>query len=161
MPFNVLIQLNQSPCPSKDVSLDLFWHTAQFFSCPGPSWNGYMTSVSKGDYSGKVSVNMLLIIDMDPDNLFCICSTLNFIADHQSNLSIALLLNGFHTMMSFAGSIGALIHGSGLQTALECIYGKLTVSSLLSGKAIAKALQAHFLVESSLMKLLLKPFFPW
>ena len=32
--FMVLIQLNQSPIHSKDVSLDLFWHTARFFSSP-------------------------------------------------------------------------------------------------------------------------------
>ena len=34
MSFMVLIQLNQSPIHSKDVSLDLFWHTARFFSSP-------------------------------------------------------------------------------------------------------------------------------
>ena len=62
--------------------------------------------------------------------------------------------------MCFAGSIVALMRGSDLETALECIYGPVTVSHLLSGKAIAKALRAHFLVESSLMTLLLEPFFP-
>ena len=62
-------------------------------------------------------------------------------------------------MMSFAGSFGALMRGSGLETALGCIYNKVTVSHLLSGKAIAKALRAHILLESSLMTLLLKPFF--
>ena len=40
-------------------------------------------------------------------------------------------------MMSFAGSFGALMRGSGLETALGCIYNKVTVSHLLSGKAIA------------------------
>ena len=62
-------------------------------------------------------------------------------------------------MMSFAGNIGTLMHGSGLEVALDCIYDKVTISNLLSGKAIATALEAHFLVESSRMTLLLKLFF--
>ena len=184
MSFKTLIQLNQSPCLSKDVSLDLFWHTARFFPHPRRSWNGHMTSVSKGDYPSEVSVNMLPIIDMDPTNLSCIYSTLNFIAEiskelqttpivsfdqptwlkateivHSSNLSIVLLLGGFHTM-SFAGGIRPLMRGSGSKTAFKCIYGKVTVSHLFSGKAIAKAFREYFLTESSLIKLLLKPLFP-
>ena len=51
-------------------------------------------------------------------------------------------------------------NGSSLETAFEGIYGKVTVSNFLSSKAIAKSLRAHFLVESSLMTLLLKQFFP-
>ena len=62
-------------------------------------------------------------------------------------------------MMSFAGNNGTLMHGSGLEAALDCIYDKVTISHLFSGKAIATALQAHFLVESSRMTLLLKLFF--
>ena len=149
MSFKALIQQNQSPCLTKNVSLDLFWHTARFFPRPRRSWNGHMTSVSKGDYPSKVSVNMFLIIDVDPTNLFCIYSTLNFIADiskelqttpivsfdkpmwlkateilHSSNLSIVLPLGGFHTMMSFARGIRPLMRRSGFKTAFKCIYGK-------------------------------------
>lgn len=70
------------------------------------------------------------------------------------------MLGGFYTMISFAGSIGAFLHGSVLETALEWNYGKVTVSHVLSSKAIAKTLRAHFLVKASLMTLLLKPFLP-
>ena len=53
---------------------------------------------------------------------------------HSSNLSIVLLLGEFHTMMNFARNIGALMPGSGLETALEFIYSKVTVFHLLLGK---------------------------
>ena len=86
MSFKAIIQLNKSACLSKDVSLDLFWHIARFFSRPQPSWNGYMTSASKGNYPGKASVNMLPIIDMNPTNLSCFFSTLNSIADLSKEL---------------------------------------------------------------------------
>ena len=143
-----------------------------------------MTSVSKGDHPGEASVNMPPIIDMDQTNLSCIYCTLNFITDlpkklqktpfvrfdqpfwlkaieivYSSNFSIIFLLGGFDTMMSVAGNIGTLMHGSGLEAALDCIYDKVTISHFLSGKAIATALQAHFLVESFRMTLLLKLFF--
>ena len=51
-----------------------------FLLQPRHSWSGYVTSVSKGDYPDIASANMLPIIDMNPINLSCIYSTLNFIA---------------------------------------------------------------------------------
>ena len=59
---------------------------------------------------------------------------------------IVLSLGGFHTEVSFLGSIGHLIAGSGLQELLELIYVPRVVEQIFSGKAIAKALRAHLLV---------------
>ena len=39
------------------------------------------------------------------------------------SLNIVCRLGGFHTMMSFVGSIGQMMKGSGLSEALETIYG--------------------------------------
>ena len=60
-------------------------------------------------------------------------------------------LGGFHTLMSFVGSIGSVMEGSGLDKALGCIYGKNTVKQMEKGKEIARGLRAHILVESVLM----------
>ena len=75
-------------------------------------------------------------------------------------MSIVLILGGFHTMMSYCGSIGTLMEGSGLAEAHKTCYGDVIMKHIASGKAISKALRAHFLTEAAIMTLLMTPFFP-
>ena len=58
--------------------------------------------------------------------------------------------------MSFFGSVGTLMSGSGLSELLEMSYGSFSVIQMVSGKAVARALRGHILVESTLMIQLLK-----
>ena len=51
-------------------------------------------------------------------------------------------------MMSFLGCIGAVMAGSGLIGLLECYYGSNTISQMLAGKAVNRAVRGHFLVVS-------------
>ena len=48
--------------------------------------------------------------------------------------SVVLRLGGFHLQMSFLGSIGHLMAGSGLQELLETVYAGNSVKHMLSGK---------------------------
>ena len=68
--------------------------------------------------------------------------------------NIVLRLGGFHTEMSFLGSIGHLMAGSGLQDVLESFYASDTVVHMLSGKAIARAIRGHFMVDAVLNALI-------
>ncbi|KAK7100728.1 hypothetical protein V1264_023624 [Littorina saxatilis] len=56
--------------------------------------------------------------------------------------------------MSFLGCIGHLMGGSGLQKLLEFVFAPNAVSHMLSGKAIARAVRGHLLVESVLNALI-------
>ena len=47
-------------------------------------------------------------------------------------------LGGFHTLMSFLGSIGSMMKGSGLEEVLENVYGPNAVKHIISGKAYAR-----------------------
>ena len=58
-------------------------------------------------------------------------------------------------MMSFMGSIGSMMIGSGLEEALETVYGPNAVTHMMSGKAFSKALREHWLVESALVNKLM------
>ena len=60
-------------------------------------------------------------------------------------MNIVLLLCGFRTTMSFTGSVGAIMNGSGLQNAFETIFGENPVKHLLIGKTISKATRSNFL----------------
>ena len=55
-------------------------------------------------------------------------------------MNVVCRLGGFHTLMSFLGSIGSLMAGSGMEEMLEICYASNVVPHLLSGKAIARAL---------------------
>ena len=42
-------------------------------------------------------------------------------------------------MMSFLGSIGCILQGSGLQALLELIYAERSINAMLNGKDISRA----------------------
>ena len=130
---------------------------------------------------------MLPIIDVNPGDISCIISMLIFIikqATEQNitapvltlyqplwiktneikyvkNMSIALILWCFHKVTSYCGSIGTLIEPSGLSEAQKTSFGDVTVKHIASGKAycFSKALRVHFLIEATIMRLLMNPFF--
>ena len=63
-------------------------------------------------------------------------------------------VGAFHADMSFLGSIGHLMAGSGLREVLELIYAPNAVDHIMTGKAIARAVRAHLIVDTALNALL-------
>jgi len=70
--------------------------------------------------------------------------------------NIVCSLGWFHLLMSFLGSIGSVMLGSGLQELMGFVYGADTVKHMLAGKAVAHAIRAHLLIQSALTTLLLQ-----
>ena len=58
--------------------------------------------------------------------------------------------------MSFLGSVGVIMKGSGLEDLLSVVYAENSVMYMLSGKVVSRAIRRHLLVKSSLMSLLLE-----
>ncbi len=167
------------------ANLDLLWKTSILFKSSRPSWSGMMQFVQKGDHPGMSSIMFLPMIDMSPSDATCIYSCLKFLGEHarrhnakpivtfdqplwwkavdivdsepaDSDLkNIVLRLGGFHMEMSFLGSIGHLMSASGLQQILELVYAPNAVIHILTGKAIARAVRGHLLVDAALNGLLL------
>ena len=52
--------------------------------------------------------------------------------------------------MSFLGAIGNVMAGTGLKELFEVIYAEGAVPHMLSGKAIARAIRAHTLIDAVL-----------
>ena len=125
------------------------------------------------------------MIDLDPSDESCLYSTLRFVATQapqydvtpilmfdqllfwkaltviQSQPSdnelkrIVLRLGGLHMQMSFLGSIGDLMAGSGLEELLEVVYAGNTVCHMMSGKAVPRAARGHMLVDAAFNTMLL------
>ena len=179
-PLNELKVENVLP---KYIVYDCLWHISYFLPNPRLSWSGYMSNISTGEYPGKSTISLLPIIDLNPTDMTYIYSTLKFIQsqakelnivtpvitfDQQlyikameivkaTNINMVAKLGGYYLLMSFLGSIGEVMKGSGLEDALEEPYGKSTVPDLISGKAVSRALRGHFLVESALVCQLMVP----
>ena len=143
-----------------------------------------MSSTSVVETCSKSIVSMLPIIDLHATDPTALYSLLLFL-DEQSRklgtgtpvvtfdqqlyikayeivsskqMDIFLRLGGFHQIMSFLGSIGVFMEGSGLRTALETIYAPVTVGHMMTGKAYARAIRGHFLTVSSVLSILLDGF---
>ena len=131
-------------------------------------------------HPGRSSDIFLPMIDLTPSDPTCVRSTLEYFVDHASRYNttpvitfdqqlwwiafkiiealpsesplhqIVLILGGFHTQMSFLGSIGNLMAGSGLKEVMSQVYAEGSVEHMLSGKAMARAVRAHLMVDSAL-----------
>lgn len=53
---------------------------------------------------------------------------------------VIVCLGGFHLLMSYLGSIGQIMTGSGLAELWESVYAKGSVIHMLSGHAFSRAL---------------------
>ena len=60
--------------------------------------------------------------------------------------------------MSFLGSVGSLMEGSGLRKALETVYVPLTVGRMMTGKAYNRAVLGPMMSASAVLSLLLEEF---
>ena len=63
---------------------------------------------------------------------------------------IVLVLGGFHTEISFLGTIGKLMAGTGLREFILQVYADGSVDQIMSGKAVARSVRTHILVDRSL-----------
>ena len=152
-----------------------------------------MQAAHSGAHPGVSEVFFMPMIDLNPGDLSCIYSTLRFVASQARKYnvtpvltfdqplylkalsivnsekagrelkSVVLRLGTFHLQMSFLGSIGYLMAGSGLQEALELVFAPNAVIHMLSGKAYDRAVRGHLLVDAALNALLTADAFqrPW
>ena len=148
-----------------------------------------MQAITDGVHTGKSTIRYLPMIDLPPTDLSSIYSTLMFICkectrhkctpvitfdqplwfkartiiEHERKdsvlKSIVLALGGFHTMMSFLGSIGHTMVNSGLREVLETSFSENAVTYMLTGKSVSRAVRGNLLVEATLSKLLIQKTF--
>ena len=167
------------------ANLDFLWKMSWLLKQDRPAYSGFMQLCQDGKHPGKSDVIFLPMIDLDPSNVSCVYSTLVFVSNHAKKYNvtpiltfdqplwwkamcianneptnsclrrIVLRLGAFHTQMSFLGSIGHLMKGSGLKEALEVVYAENAVTHMLTGKAVQRAVQGHLLVDATLNALIL------
>ncbi|ELU12774.1 hypothetical protein CAPTEDRAFT_192602 [Capitella teleta] len=63
---------------------------------------------------------------------------------------VVVRLGGFHPLISFMGSVGYIMGGSGLEVLWESVYAPASVVHMMTGHAYARALRAHLLTSAAL-----------
>ena len=137
-----------------------------------------MQLMMSGIHIPKATFIFLPVIAMNPSDYTCIYSTLLFIEEQckkldivtpsvtfdqplwlkateiavEKSMDIVIHLGGFHTLMSYLGSVGSIMDGSGLSDVLQTVYGENTVKHMLSGKAIASQYEVIYLLKVLLIK---------
>lgn len=170
-------------------NIDLLWEMSFCIYPNRPAWSGLMQSVAKGEYPGQSVIYFLPMIDMSPNDPNCVYSTLWFVCNQAKRYnvtpvvtfdqplwykatmiveseptwgilkSLVLRLGGFHTEMSFVGSIGHLLSSSGLKEVFELVYAENSVKHMLCGTAISRAIRAHLLVDAAVNAILVSKAF--
>ena len=152
---------------------DVLWNTSYLFKNMRPSWSGYMSRATNTAILEESYISLLPIIDLhatDPSALYSFllfvteqCKILNvdmpcvtfdqqlyvkaFEIVSSMKMRIFVRLGGFHQLMSFLGSIGKVMEGSGLGTALETVYTPVTVGHMFSEKHMFKQYETIFFVH--------------
>ena len=162
--FQELTSLKSKTTVVQNSRIDYLWDSAVFFrQYEQPNWSGYLTNISSGTYPVKSAITFLPITDLSPTEPTCIY-TLEFVIDQAKSLNsrkavltfdqplwikateivnfksmnIVLILGGFHLMMSFMGSIGSLMKGSGLSEAFSTCYGINAIEHMMPGKGVSR-----------------------
>ena len=131
------------------------------------------------DTKCKTPVTFLPIIDLSPSDMNCIYSTLKFVSEIACKVKkpieitfdqplfwkaskiiysstdrnikeIIVTLGTFHTVMNLLGANGTIMRNTGLRNILDTIYNDISVVHILGGKAVSRALRAHFIVDQCL-----------
>ncbi|MES9879831.1 MAG: hypothetical protein ABW185_03020, partial [Sedimenticola sp.] len=72
--------------PTSDI--DTLYKAVFAMNSKRPGWSGTMQMIHKGDHPGKASVLFLPMLDINPSDLTCIYSTLNFICAHAKQYEV-------------------------------------------------------------------------
>ena len=160
---------------------DLFRSTASLRRSVS-EWSGFMHQITINvDVDGVHQVEFLPFIDLDRNNMSTVFTTLMFVSDQckkhkvepvvifdqllwlkammikkKNSLPITILLENFHTQMSFLGSIEYVMKNSGILELLSIAYAPNSAKQMLEGKQYEGAMRGHNLLTTALKKIILQ-----
>ncbi|KAJ8881714.1 hypothetical protein PR048_018200 [Dryococelus australis] len=118
------------------IAADVLWSSARWLEeSSAPSWNGFMRScIHIGVISCITAIEAVTFIHLDPSHRKIITAAPPAELD-----SATLRLGGFHRLVSFMGSIGFIMSGSGIEELWMHVYAKSSVTYMISGHTFSRA----------------------
>ncbi|CAG4981622.1 unnamed protein product [Colias eurytheme] len=122
-----------------------------FINAPPSDYETIFTSLQEAARNSKRSNQKTTIVTFDQQLYW---KARDIVGAATSELKhVVVRLGGLHLLMSFMGSIGAIMSGSGIEDFLKLIYAENCVYKILSGHAYARAVRAHILAHTAFTKL--------
>ncbi|KAK2579947.1 hypothetical protein KPH14_007627 [Odynerus spinipes] len=148
-------------------------------------WTGFMEKLTCNELYAQSRIVCLPFLNHPPSNYDTIYTVLNLAVDRIFNKkqktafvtfdqplywkakeivhstenpefsNLVIRLGGFHLAMSFLGSIGIIMDGSGLKELISEIYAPASVDKMLGGHAYSRAVRAHILVHCTFVQIIL------
>ena len=142
----------QQPLTYPDISnLNILWQHIGWFlqsqNSPRPNWSGFMQRCCHGAHSHSAVASLQFLPCVTFEMPFRL-KAVKVVAS--SGMSIVCRLGPFHTMMSYIGAIGRIMESSGLEKMLQLNYGADTVGNITLGRAVARAVRGHLLINDAL-----------
>lgn len=165
--------------PTKMSPPHLTWMIGKYLEIPNlKGWNGFMAELTERQPYKKSEILTMPFINQSPSDNNTIYTAIleavkkcpehqkttfvtfdqplyikakQIVSDPSSGLSnVIVRLGGFHLLMSYMGSIGFIMSGSGLQELWKIIYAAASTDVMMKGHAYARALRAHLLTQEAL-----------
>ena len=73
-------------------NVDFLWKSSWLLTLDRPGWSGLMQFCQKGEYPEKSDIVFLPVIDLNPSDLSCIYSTINFLFRHSTKYGVVPIL---------------------------------------------------------------------
>ena len=144
-------------------ALDAAWMIGYVLSLkPCLPWSGFMKSVTSCEHSSPSRIEVLPFINLEPSNPSTIYTALCYaqklcddnnlrvcivtfdqplyqkaseiVASSNQLQTVVVRLGGFHLLMSYMGSIGHIMGGSGIEDLWKCVYAKDSVAHMVTGE---------------------------
>lgn len=149
-----------------------------------PGWNGFMENATRDEFYQRSKIICLPFIINPPTQYDTIYSALRLAVDKcrasdqktcfvtfdqplyikaqdivrncndPALKNVVLRLGGFHLLMSYMGTLGTIMAGSGLKELLSTVYAENSIEKMMNGHAYSRAVRAHNLVHLVLGKLI-------
>ena len=162
-------EIKQLSLSVKDyLNLDTMWLISGLFTKDAPNWQGFMPDIIDSHFEcSSVIINPM--VPLNPETNEAICSTMRFVKEQASKMGMCcaaltfdqplylkankikynssdefkklhIRLGGCHQLMSFLGSGGKLLTGSGIEEPWGTVSAKNSIPKMLEGKAYTKCL---------------------
>ena len=74
------------------LNIDVLFKISLNVRSPWPAWSGMMQMVHRGSHPGKSSIMFLPMIDLNPSDMTCVLSTLNYISKHAKRYNVTPII---------------------------------------------------------------------
>lgn len=142
----------------EEVTKDLSYHTTcvacqPFINAPPSNYDTIYTALLCAAEKTKLLHQVTCLVTFDQPLYLKARDIISSRYGDPELSNVVIRLGGFHLLMSFMGSIGYIMRGSGLTELFNTVYAMNSIEKIMTGHAYSRAVRAHILAHRTLAKI--------